>query len=259
MTNGLTRRKSVESTWHDEWVTERSREAYFYDTPFASTLLADLESYAISQFGDLSDKRILYYGCGVNIKPALRLAKQGAIVVMIDISSRSVKLVADRINQLDYGNRIVAFVCDCENLPFRDNEFHGIYGRAILHHLELTKSLGEIRRVLRPNGLSVFIEPLGINPVVNLYRRMTPHRRTPDEKPLDLNSIRNVADIGFTDFRHEEFTLLPMLGIFSQSFLHMSANPIFSYKTFKDLDNLFLRLFPSLRNLCWNTVLVMIK
>ena len=60
-----------------------------------------------------------------------------------------------------------AFIMDCENLGFKDNSFDLIFGRAILHHLNLEKSSKEISRVLCKNGKAVFIEHLGMNPLIN--------------------------------------------------------------------------------------------
>ena len=36
----------------------------------------------------------------------------------------------------------------------------------------------ELNRVLKPNGKIICIEALGINPILNLYRRLTPAQRT---------------------------------------------------------------------------------
>jgi SAM-dependent methyltransferase len=59
-----------------------------------------------------------------------------------------------------------------------------IVGSAILHHLDLDKAYAELSRCLKPGGRAVFIEPTGHNPLLNLYRRMTPALRTVDERPM---------------------------------------------------------------------------
>ena len=43
--------------------------------------------------------------------------------------------------------------------------------------------------MLVPGGRGLFMEPLGHNPMVNLYRRMTPKMRTPDEHPLLMSDF----------------------------------------------------------------------
>src|SRR3546814_19701179 len=57
-------------------------------------------------------------------------------------------------------------------------------------------------RVLRPGGRAVFIEPLGLNPAIELYRRFTPSARTPDEHPLLRRDFRRFdAAFGSTSCR----------------------------------------------------------
>ena len=86
---------------------------------------------------------------------------------------------------------------DCENLKFSDNEFDAVYGRAILHHLNLHKGLCEIWRVLIQKEIAVFSEPLGMKPLINFYRMMTPGRRTPYEKPLGKVDFNLLSKAGF--------------------------------------------------------------
>ena len=59
-----------------------------------------------------------------------------------------------------------------------------VYGSGILHHLNMKNVCFEISRVLTNNGKIIFIEPLGTNPVINFYRRLTPKSRSVDEHPL---------------------------------------------------------------------------
>ena len=75
-------------------------------------------------------------------------------------------------------------VDNCEKTGFQDNEFDLIYGTGVLHHLELEKCLNEIRRILKKDGEIIFIEPMGTNPFINLYRLLTPKSRSEDEHPF---------------------------------------------------------------------------
>ena len=88
-------------------------------------------------------------------------------------------------------------VMDAENLTFPDATFDLVCGRAILHHLNLARAFQTIGRVLKPGGIAIFHEPLGHNPMVNLYRRFTPSKRTVDEHPLldrDIDLARQYFD-----------------------------------------------------------------
>ena len=59
--------------------------------------------------------------------------------------------------------------------------------------LNFTQAAEKISRVLQPNGTAVFREPLGHNPFINLYRKMTPQFRTPDECPLTVDELTGVT------------------------------------------------------------------
>jgi SAM-dependent methyltransferase len=70
-------------------------------------------------------------------------------------------------------------VMDAESLGFDEGSFDVVVGSGILHHLALRQS-----RVLRPDGCAVFVDPLGHNIFIRLYRKLTPSMRTADEHPL---------------------------------------------------------------------------
>ncbi len=92
---------------------------------------------------------------------------------------------------------------DANNLEFPDQSFDVVYGGAILHHLDIEKTLHHVHRVLKPNGYIVFLEPLNMNPIYKLYRNLNKKERTPDEHALvgsDFKIIRN----NFT-FQHHFF------------------------------------------------------
>src|SRR3546814_16824046 len=72
---------------------------------------------------------------------------------------------------------------NAEAMTFPDDSFDLVFGSGIIHHLDIDRAFGEIARVLRPGGRAVFIEPLGLNPAIELYLRFTPSARTPDEPP----------------------------------------------------------------------------
>lgn len=86
------------------------------------------------------------------------------------------------------------FLMDANNLTFEDNSFDVVFGGAILHHLDIEKSIEHIHRVLKPGGKIVFLEPLNMNPIYKIYRKFNPQERTPDEHALvskDFKLIRN--------------------------------------------------------------------
>jgi SAM-dependent methyltransferase len=108
----------------------------------------------------------------------------------IDISSKAI----DVLKAKEIGLNIFFEVADAHELPYADGEFDFVFARGVLHHLDLEVGISEIKRVLSANGKVLFGEPLAGNPLIQLYRYMTPNMRTPDERPLSSKDIRFVRD-----------------------------------------------------------------
>ena len=133
---------------------------------------------------------VLEYGCGGGSK-GFDLAARGASVTGIDISPVAIADAEAEASRRGVDARFVAM--DAHRLDFADRSFDVVCGSGILHHLDLGAALPEVARVLRPGGFGLFYEPLGTNPIINLYRRLTPKLRSPDEHPLvpaDLDLAR---------------------------------------------------------------------
>ena len=197
------------------------KEKDFHNNRFASETRESLDkyysiSYLINDyyqdnlFKKCKGKRILEYGCGLGGK-SFELSKYAREVVAIDIS----EIAIDKLNTLADERNIknVTFnVMNAESLNFPENNFDVVCGVSILHHLDLQKSYSELSRVLKPGGKAYFIEPLGHNPIINLYRNLTPSLRTEDEHPLlkkDLELLKKY----FNDVDIKYYFLTSLLAI----------------------------------------------
>jgi ubiquinone/menaquinone biosynthesis C-methylase UbiE len=98
---------------------------------------------------------------------------------------------------------------DAHKLDFPENTFDVVYGAGILHHLDFTRALLEILRVLRPGGAMIFREPLALNPVGMIVRRLTPHARTVDEQPLRPRELALCKKLFDTTFYFEQLLSVP--------------------------------------------------
>ncbi|MFZ0039970.1 MAG: class I SAM-dependent methyltransferase [Solirubrobacteraceae bacterium] len=182
-----------------------AREREFHDTRFADAdgvRPAD-RFYAINHASDgyfraaldeLSpEARVLDYGCGSGAYVALHAAGNGNRVTAIDLSPVAIetaraRAVADGVQDL-----IDFRVMDAEHLDLESRSFDFVCGLGVIHHLDIEASLAEVARVMTPEATAVFVEPMGHNPAINLYRRRTPEQRTVDEHPLlmsDMDLIR---------------------------------------------------------------------
>ena len=142
---------------------------------------------------------------------------------------------------------------NAEDLKFDDDYFDIVCGGAILHHLDLNKALSEITRVLKPDGKAIFVEPLGHNPLINLYRRFTPSLRTKDEHPLLMRDLKLMRDY-FHQVDVRYFHLLSLLAV-----------PFHKLSTFHSLlkitetiDKVVLQI-PFLKRQAWQAVIMLYK
>lgn len=128
--------------------------------------------------------RILDVGCGRG-EQSIALLKAGATVTGIDISERYIEEAREHALHLGIKpQRFVFSTMDAHDLDFPDSTFDMVVGRGILHHLDLELCLQEIKRVLKVGGRAVFHEPLAANPLLKVFRWLTPGARTVDEHPL---------------------------------------------------------------------------
>src|SRR5262249_16874140 len=137
-----------------------------------------------------------------------------------------------------------------EDSDFEDCSFDLVSGWGILHHLDLDKGYSEIARILRPSGACVFIEPMGHNPIINAYRRLTPHLRTPDEHPLFMKDLKLARKyFGKVSTRFFNLTTLSMIPFRKLPFF----TPIF--RGLDWLDHAIFRILPFARRYSWMVVL----
>lgn len=151
-------------------------------------------------------RSVLEYGCGTG-KYSLQLARWGAHVTAMDISETAIRRAQEAAR--DAGVTVDFRTMDAENLDFADQSFDLICGSGILHHLELDRSLQEVARTLKSDGAAIFMEPLGHNPLINLYRRMTPQLRTVDEHPLKLADF----DVARQHFKSVDITAFHLISL----------------------------------------------
>lgn len=234
------------------------RERQFHDHAFEHGVRAPVSKfYAVAQASDRQYQRqldripdgsaVLEYGCG-EVSQAIRMANR-CDVTAIDISPVGVEHARDEAKRLGLTSAKFA-VMDAENLTFTDASFDGVCGSGILHHLDLPRAFGEVARVLKPDGVGIFTEPLGHNPLINAYRNRTPQYRTPDEHPLLMRDLA-LARRYFSAVECEYFSLSTL-----------AAVPLRSTRVFTPVlrageifDQALFKVIPPARRLAWTVVI----
>jgi len=195
-------------------------------------------------------KTVLDYCCG-NGEDAIFMGEIGAKrVIGIDVSQVSIENC--RRLALKRGVVNVHFkVADAENTGFEDDSFDIINEYGELHHLDLEKAFSEIARILRRDGKAICTEALGHNPIIHLYRKLTPQLRTPWEVDHIFRKEHvRFAEKFFEDVQCRFFHLGTLLAV------PFRGMPWFSHvlSLLEKLDTLALSL-PVLKWQAWQVVL----
>lgn len=232
------KRLKSEKEFHNETFSQNSRAAVkkYYKSANKSK-----EKYRELISEEIEGKHVLEYGCGPG-SAAFDLAKLGAKVTAIDISDVAIEMAQKKAKE--EGLEIEFHVMDAEDLQFDNDTFDLICGSGILHHLNLTDSYKEINRTLKPTGKAVFFEPLGHNPIINVYRMLTPKMRTDDEHPLLMKDLDHAKEY-FSQVDTFHYNLTSIIGSFLP-FLTTALNK---------MDAFLFKNFGSLKRYSWIVVL----
>lgn len=144
-----------------------SPEPHFVAAQYAPRAQEYLHSITHSSGADLDQveaalrgratARVLDLGCGGG-HITYRAAPHVAAVVACDVTSTMLALVAETAAARGYAN-VTTQQAAAENLPFESASFDVVLARYTSHHWDdLDAGLREARRVLKPDGIAIFID-----------------------------------------------------------------------------------------------------
>lgn len=238
----------------DTAVKRLRSEAVFHDRIRAG-YTPNQRFYSIAQESDefvmdwlkkkCSDKTVLDYCCGEG-DLSLELAKVAGETYGIDASQKS--LWRARLKRGPNVLEPTFAVMDAHATAFCDNEFDVINISGVLHHLDIQRAYKELARILKPDGQIICNEPLAYNPLIQAYRKLTPHFRT----PWEAKHILRKKDI---EVAREVFRKVKILRFFHLATLLAIPFPRL-LRVLERLDALILKI-PGLRWLAWQMVFVL--
>jgi len=219
-----------------------------FENIFYKALYNMYEDFSAYTSKKAKKKIVLDYGCGVGSVTQKVSKLNPSKLFGIDISEVSINKAIEEAKKLNL--KINYSVDNCEKTKFEAETFDLVFGSGILHHLNLEKSISEINRVLKNDGEMVFLEPLGTNPLINFYRKLTPKSRSFDEHPFLKK------DFDFINSLFKKVTI-KYYGFFTLVFFLFYGNPKKSiiFKIVSKLDNYFFKI-KFLKNFAWSVLII---
>ncbi len=226
----------------------QSKKKSRFENIFYKALHNMFEDFNLIISKKANQKIVLDYGCGVG-SVTEKIAKYNPKrLVGVDISEVLIDKAVQSAKNLNF--KIEYLIDNCENLKLKEKTFDLVFGSGILHHLNMEKAINEISKVLKDDGEMVFIEPLGTNPIINFYRKLTPNSRSVDEHPF----IKKDFDLINSLFKNVKINYY---GFFTLAFFLFYIKPEKSllFKILCKLDNYFFKI-KNFKYFAWSVLII---
>lgn len=264
---GDAKRLADERAFHDAWADSEHVENIDVRAVNEACTAPEMR-YITQRLGNVNGKKLLDVGCGLG-EASIYFALLGANVTSTDLSQGMLDATC-RLAKAN-GVSVTPHLASAEDMQLpADAQFDIIYAGNLLHHVDIDQTLARIKPHLAADGIFVAWEPLAYNPIINVYRALATEVRTSDEHPLKWNDIQ-IFKKNFRAIETRYFWLSTLL-IFMIMALIQFRNPNkerfwkvvvkeeakwrWLYLPLEKLDKVLLKIFPPLRLLCWNVVLV---
>lgn len=207
MSAAPTTRSDRERAHFDQLADAQGDVWWGHRTPFGRERLAVRVQLLTGLLDRLDQPRCLELGCGIGTfseplleaRPALRLTG-------IDISPRCVELARTRLERFGGAEFQVG---DAGQLPFPPHGLDVVLGNAVLHHLDLERTLADVHRVLRPGGWVWFAEPNMLNPQIALEKNLPAFGRWLQNSPDETAFVRQLLARRLRRAGFDEVTIRP--------------------------------------------------
>ena len=206
--------------------------------------------------GYVSGRIFLDFACGEGDQIIEAVRMGAALAIGVDISDASIAKARAHAVRAGVESSCLFIQGDCERTELPDGCVDVVLCSGMLHHLDLSYALPELRRILKAGGSVLAVEALNCNPAIALYRHLTPQMRTEWEK----HHILGPAALGFAahffDVREVRFLHLFVL-------LAMVVRPVpalfdLAVRVLDRLDAIVLRI-PGVRWMAWQFTFRLVK
>jgi SAM-dependent methyltransferase len=110
----------------------------------------------------------------------------------IDISQDALAVAARLNDQLSASAIFIRADLGASELCLKSGSSDFIVGFGVLHHLPHAQAYRNIAQALKPGGRALFLEPTKLNPFVRIYRHLRNEAYSPNEIPVDFETIAEI-------------------------------------------------------------------
>jgi SAM-dependent methyltransferase len=157
------------------------------------------------------DKLVIDLGCGSG-EEVVPLCQRGARVIGIDISPDLISIAHERLKA--YGVDADLRVTSAYDTGLPDESVDVVFAMSLIHHLEVGRVKNEICRILKPDGMFIFKEPIRFSRTMKQLRRLFPQSEDVSEfeYPLSADQVNALAQ-GFQLLASRSFRtpLIPLI------------------------------------------------
>jgi SAM-dependent methyltransferase len=177
------------------------------DTPYLRRHVDELVRFG----GIRPQDRVLEIGCGMG-RYTLLLAGRGFRVEGMDLTPS----LLDRLREFDSGRHRIPLYCGdvADPHPELEGQFDVVAGLFMLHHLhDLERSFAGVRRLLKPGGRAVFLEPNAYNILFYIQILLWPNISWKGDKGILRMRpgpvLRAMQAAGLSDRAYQRFGFFP--------------------------------------------------
>jgi SAM-dependent methyltransferase len=126
-------------------------------------------------------------------------ALAGARVIGFDIAQNMARLATEYAAH--HGATVSMMASTFEELPLKDHCVDLAVGQYILHHTDVDRSIDELKRVVKPNGMGLFVENMALNPLIrrylesSLFEEGVMREGSPEECPIFSERVQHMKSV----------------------------------------------------------------
>lgn len=177
-----------------------NKQAEKYDSGNKGKHARSLYESVLNRLDELSFNNLLDVGCGTGNLLKLISSRYDTQIAGVDLTPKMLNIA-----RIKLGDEVDLKIADSEELPFDNDKFDMVICTDSFHHYpHPDKVLGEIKRVLKQDGMILIADPsvpAPLRQLVNLYFKLS---RSGDVKIYPESVIRKLLlDAGFIDLKYE--------------------------------------------------------